>query len=160
MNPATNIVVQKARFRLVLAVRGRAEREYAVALGRNRAANKTVEGDLATPLGDFYVCVKNPQSKYFLSLCLSYPNAAHARRGLTAGLITLAEHAQILEAVRLGRMPPQHTPLGGEIYIHGRGVAGRGSAAESTRGCIALDDADMREVYDAAAIGTPVAIME
>jgi murein L,D-transpeptidase YafK len=161
MNPATNIVIRKALRRLVLAVDGRAEREYAVALGRNSAADKAVEGDLATPLGEFYVCAKNPRSKYFLSLCLSYPNAVHALRGLTTGLITPAEHAQILEAIRISKMPPQHTALGGEIYIHGRGERASGDAAQDwTRGCIALDNPDMRELYDAAGIGTPVTIVE
>jgi murein L,D-transpeptidase YafK len=154
MNAAANIVIHKARRRLVLSVDGRAQREYAVALGRNGAADKAVEGDLATPLGEFCVCAKNPRSKYFLSLCLSYPNADHARRGLEAGLISLAEHAEIMAALRLGKTPPQYTRLGGEIYIHGRGIAGA-----STRGCIALADADMQHVYDAVAIGTPVVVI-
>ena len=129
---------------------------YPIELGRNSAADKTVEGDEATPLGDFYICAKNPRSRYFLSLCISYPNAEDAERGLAAGLISAAEHGQILDALKAGRMPPQYTRLGGEIYIHGRGGH---AAPQGTRGCIALSDADMQELYDRTAIGTPVAIL-
>ena len=123
-------------------------------------ADKSIEGDHATPLGDFYICAKNPRSKYFLSLCISYPNAEDAQRGLAAGLISSLEHAQILEAVRARKLPPQHTRLGGEIYIHGRGGDEPGAPSERdwTRGCIALDDSDMQDLYDRVAIGTAVSI--
>jgi len=153
------IVVAKQARTLTLLRENRVERHYPIALGRNSAADKSVEGDQATPLGEFYICAKNPRSKYFLSLCISYPNAEDAQRGLAAGLIAAEECAQILEAIRAGRMPPQHTRLGGEIYIHGRGTAQRGMGeVDWTRGCIALHDADMQHLYDRAALGTPVSI--
>jgi murein L,D-transpeptidase YafK len=162
--PATDqvkIVIKKMDRRLLLSTMDGSERVYAVALGKNWAADKAIEGDHATPLGEFYVCAKNPRSKYFRSLCISYPNAEDAERGLAAGLLTAAEHAQIVEAIGLGTMPPQHTRLGGEIYIHGqRDGRGAGVAKDWTRGCVALDDVDMREVYDLAAIGTPVLIVD
>jgi murein L,D-transpeptidase YafK len=138
-------------------------RTYPIALGRNSEADKSVEGDEATPLGEFYICAKNPRSRYFLSLCISYPNAEDAERGLAAGLISVGEHAQILDAVNARRMPPQKTRLGGEIYIHGNGDGnGKGhddrSEPRGTRGCIALNDADMQDLYDRVSIGTPVII--
>ena len=153
------IVVAKQARTLTLLREDRVERNYPIALGRNSAADKSVEGDHATPLGEFYICAKNPRSKYFLSLCISYPNAEDAQRGLAAGLIAAEEYAQILEAIQARRMPPQHTRLGGEIYIHGRGTAKHGIAElDGTRGCIALDDADMQQLYDRVALGTPVSI--
>jgi murein L,D-transpeptidase YafK len=156
------VVVKQART-LSLYSELRVERMYPIALGRNANAQKTVEGDQATPLGEFYICAKNPRSKYFLSLCISYPNAADAERGLAAGLIGAEEHAQILDAIRAGKMPPQNTRLGGEIYIHGRDipaidVAGAAPEKDWTRGCIALDNADMQDLYDRVAIGTAVSI--
>jgi murein L,D-transpeptidase YafK len=155
------IVVAKQARTLSLLREDRVERNYPIALGRNSAADKSVEGDHATPLGEFYICVKNPRSKYFLSLCISYPNAEDAERGLAAGLITAEEYAQILAAIGARRMPPQHTRLGGEIYIHGRGTAKRGvDEVDWTRGCIALDDADMQHLYDRVALGTPVSIKD
>jgi murein L,D-transpeptidase YafK len=153
------IVVAKQARTLSLLRENRVERHYPIALGRNSAADKSVEGDHATPLGEFYICAKNPRSKYFLSLCISYPNAEDAQRGLAAGLIGAKEYADILEAIRARRMPPQHTRLGGEIYIHGRGTAKPGiGEIDGTRGCIALDDADMQHLYDRVSLGTPVSI--
>ncbi|MGB6306476.1 MAG: L,D-transpeptidase [Steroidobacteraceae bacterium] len=150
------IVVSKGSRQLTLWSGPNLLRTYPIALGRNDAADKSVEGDEATPLGDFYICAKNPRSRYFLSLCISYPNAEHAERGLACGLISAEEHGLILDALKAGRMPPQHTRLGGEIYIHGQG--GRGAPLD-TRGCIALSDEDMQELYEQTAIGTGVAIV-
>ena len=133
---------------------------HSIRLGSNPDVDKAVEGDGATPAGDFYVCAKNPHSKFFLSLCLSYPNAEHAERGLNDGLIAPQEHALILQAIALGKMPPQHTRLGGEIYIHGQPAPAAGEVSQSdwTRGCIALDNAAMKDLYDRVGLGTPVII--
>jgi murein L,D-transpeptidase YafK len=155
------ILVAKGTRTLDLILDGRLERRYAIALGRNAGAAKSAEGDNATPLGEYYVCAKNPRSKYFLSLCISYPNAEDARRGLAEGLIGEQQCKQILDALEAGKMPPQHTPLGGEIYIHGRGVRAAETAASEkdwTRGCIALENSDMRELYDRIDLGVPVRI--
>jgi murein L,D-transpeptidase YafK len=154
------ITVIKSERRLILSLAHGAERAYPVALGKNCAADKAVEGDHATPVGEFYVCAKNPRSRFFLSLCISYPNAEDAERGLAAGLIGAAEHAQIIGALRLGKIPPQHTRLGGEICIHGRAADHpAGAPKDWTRGCIALDNPAMQEIYRAAAVGTPVFIV-
>jgi murein L,D-transpeptidase YafK len=157
------IVVEKRERRLSVYQGAALCAAYRIALGRNPAVDKTAEGDEATPLGEFYICAKNPRSKYFLSLCLSYPGTAHARRGLAAGLISASEYAAILEAHEARRMPPQKTRLGGEIYIHGRAAADSGAATAGrdwTRGCIALDNRAMAEIYALAELGTPVRIVE
>lgn len=148
------IVVEKQARTLAVFEDGRLTRSYPVTLGRNWAADKAIEGDEATPIGEFYICAKNPRSKFFLSLCISYPNAEDAERGLGAGLISPAEHAQILAALACRAVPPQRTRLGGEIYIHGETPA----ASAGTRGCIALDNRSMQELYDWSALGTPVLI--
>jgi murein L,D-transpeptidase YafK len=152
------IEVHKAARALIVYRGGRAERHYRVALGRNSIADKAVEGDEATPLGEFFICAKNPRSKFFLSMCISYPNAEDAERGLAANLITPAEHGAILSALARRSMPPQRTRLGGEIYIHGQPAARTAASENWTRGCIALDDPAMRELFDLSSIGTPVLI--
>src|ERR1700691_2512796 len=124
------LVVHKAARTLIVYRGARAERHYLVALGKNSVADKAVEGDEATPLGEFFICAKNPRSKFFLSMCISYPNAEDAERGLAANLITPAEHAAILSALARRAMPPQRTRLGGEIYIHGQPGA-RAAASEN-----------------------------
>ena len=156
------LVVHKQARQLLVLQDGRRERAYAVTLGRNWAADKEIEGDEATPLGEFYICAKNPRSKFFLSLCISYPNAEDAERGLEKRLITPEEHMAILDALRRRVMPPQHTRLGGEIYIHGEDPrapsSAGGTAPPGTRGCIALENSAMRELFESTALGTPVLI--
>jgi murein L,D-transpeptidase YafK len=154
------IVVHKATRTLILVTAGGSKRSYPVVLGKNSSVDKMVEGDHATPVGNFFICAKNPRSKYFLSLCLSYPNEEDAERGLAAKIIGETEHAQIIAAIRERKMPPQHTALGGEIYIHGHALNG-GNLLERdwTRGCIAVDNAAMQVIYDLAVIGTPVRIL-
>jgi murein L,D-transpeptidase YafK len=159
--PSLRLVIEKAARQLRVYLGTRLEESHSVALGRNWAADKAVEGDEATPVGEFYVCSKNPRSKFFLSLCLSYPNAEDAERGLAAGLISPEEHRDILAAVREKRLPPQHTRLGGEIYIHGQDPRVRlGAPKDWTRGCIALENEAMRGLYERIALGTPVLIRD
>jgi murein L,D-transpeptidase YafK len=126
---------------------------YRIGLGFSPVADKQREGDGATPEGDFYVFVKNSKSAYYLSLGISYPNAEDAARGLRDGLITKAQHDSIVEAIRKKVAPPQYTKLGGLIYIHGHGAK-----SDWTWGCVALENADIKELYDAASVGTPVTI--
>jgi murein L,D-transpeptidase YafK len=155
-----NRIVVRKQARILLVYEGeRLHRSYPVILGRNWASDKAVEGDEATPLGEFYVCAKNPRSQYFLSMCISYPNSEDAERGLATNLISRDEHAGILAAMRQRITPPQRTRLGGEIYIHGEDAAQRGpSPREGTRGCIALSNRAMQELYDWTPLGTAVLI--
>jgi murein L,D-transpeptidase YafK len=128
-------------------------RTYRVGLGFNPVADKQREGDGATPEGEFYVFVKNDKSAYYLSLGISYPNAEDAERGLRDRLITKAEYDTILQAIRKKKTPPQYTKLGGLIYIHGHGAR-----SDWTLGCVALENGDMKELFDSVVVGTPVTI--
>jgi murein L,D-transpeptidase YafK len=157
--PHRKILIEKRARRLTVAGVDTVHGPYPVDLGAHWAADKAVEGDRATPLGEFYICAKNPRSRFFLSLCISYPNAEDAARGIAAGLISDAEYAQIIDAIRRIAMPPQRTKLGGEIYIHGR-TPRHEADRDWTRGCVALANADMQVVYDLAVIGTPVTIVD
>lgn len=145
--------IEKAARRLTVFDGDRAVKTYRVAIGRH-AGDKAREGDLRTPEGDFYVCVRNPQSQYVLSLGLSYPNVEDAERGLRDGLIGRRQYEAIVRAIRRGTRPPWNTALGGEIMIHGD------SGADATHGCIAVRNAaEIRELYAALPIGTPVTIV-
>ncbi|HZH33181.1 MAG TPA: L,D-transpeptidase [Pyrinomonadaceae bacterium] len=154
VNP--RVVVSKSKRQLLLyagGAGGAVVRTYRIALGANPVEDKVREGDGATPEGDFYVCVKNARSNFYLSLGLSYPNAEDAERGLRDKLITRAERDAIVRAIRNKRRPPWDTALGGEIFIHGGGTDG-----DWTRGCVALANEDIREVFDALPLGTPVRV--
>lgn len=153
-NDEPRIVVYKNERRLEIFRDDKLLKAYGVALGFAPSGDKEVEGDGKTPLGDFYVFTKNDQSKFHLSLGLSYPSADDAARGLRDGLISREEHDEILSAIDEGKMPPQKTKLGGEIYIHGGGTAD-----DWTWGCVALDNDEMTEIFNAVPIGARVTIL-
>ncbi len=147
------VVVKKAQRRLLLFSEGKLVRTYRIGLGLSPVGDKVRAGDRRTPEGEFYIFTKNSKSQFYLSLGLSYPNATHAKRGLRDGLITRAQYDAIMRALRAKKPPPQNTNLGGDIYIHGNGAQ-----SDWTWGCVALENEDIRELFDAVSVGTPVVI--
>lgn len=147
------IVVIKSKRQLRLYSAGSLVRTYKVGLGLNPVDDKKRQGDRATPEGEFYIFTKNNKSAYSLSLGLSYPNIEDAERGLHDGLISQKQHDAIVKAIKRQAAPPQNTALGGDIYIHGNGAS-----TDWTWGCVALENADMRELFDAVQVATPVSI--
>ncbi len=127
---------------------------YNIVLGSTPEGDKETEGDGRTPEGEFYIFTKNAEGKFFLSLGLSYPGIEDAARGLKENIISREEHDAIAAAVKEKKMPPQNTMLGGEIYIHGGGTV-----FDWTRGCIALRNEEMKELFDAIPVGASVAIL-
>lgn len=152
VNPS--VVVQKRKRCLLLFSEGELARTYRIGLGFNPEGHKIREGDGRTPEGVYYVCCKNPESRYYLSVGLSYPNNKDARQGFKDGVITRRQHDKITSAIAAKGTPPWNTLLGGEIFIHGHG-----SKSDWTLGCIALDNGDMQDLYDALSAGTPVTIL-
>jgi murein L,D-transpeptidase YafK len=148
------IVVKKAERRLFLYDRNKLVKTYRIGLGLSPKGDKVQQGDRRTPEGDFYIFTKNDKSAFYLSLGVSYPNATHANRGLRDGLITKSQHDAIMRALKLKKTPPQNTALGGDIYIHGHGAT-----SDWTWGCVALENDDIRELFNAATVGTPVTIL-
>jgi murein L,D-transpeptidase YafK len=148
-----HLVVKKKERLLQVYDEGELIKTYKIALGRAPRGDKETEGDGKTPEGEFYVFTKNEQSKFYLSLGLSYPNAEAAKRGLKERLISQEEYDEILRAIAEKRMPPQKTALGGEIYIHGGG-----SLDDWTEGCVALPNEEIKELFDAIPVGARVII--
>jgi murein L,D-transpeptidase YafK len=147
------IVVFKSKRRLELYSGRTLVRTYKVGLGLNPVPDKVGQGDRATPEGEFYLFTKNAKSAFYLSLGISYPNLEDAARGLRAGMISRAQYDAIVRANKRKAAPPQNTALGGDIYIHGNG-----SSSDWTWGCVALENDEMKELFDAVAVGTPVTI--
>lgn len=147
------IEVRKAERKLFLYSDDKLVRTYKVGLGLSPVGDKERSGDHRTPEGDYYVFIKNPKSAFYLSLGVSYPNLAHAKRGLRDGLINKSQYDQIVEANRQRKTPLQRTKLGGDIFIHGHGAS-----SDWTWGCVALENEDIRELYDVTAVGTAVTI--
>lgn len=147
------IVVKKSQRKLELFDGEKLIKTYKIALGFAPVGDKEKEGDGKTPEGEFYIFTKNEKSKFYLSFGVSYPNIEDAKRGLEIKLISKIEYAQIVEAVKNKKAPPQKTKLGGEIYIHGGG-----NSADWTWGCVALENAEIKEIFDAISIGTFIKI--
>ena len=137
---ADSLVVEKGRRQLVLFYRGEAVRTYYIALGRSPIGDKRHIGDNRTPEGLFFIEGRNPNSRYHLSLRISYPDSAHRAR-----------------AARLGTLP------GGDIMIHGLPdeQAGLGPAHRDfdwTNGCIAVTNREIEVLYRLIRDGTPIQI--
>ena len=148
------IVVSKRERRLRLMQNKVCIQNVRIGLGFAPAGHKERSGDGRTPEGRYYVCVKNTRSKYYLSLGLSYPGKMDAERGLASGLINRTQHDQIARALERRQSPDWNTKLGGAICIHGHG-----SGNDWTHGCIALENRDMRRLFDAIPLQTDVLIL-
>jgi murein L,D-transpeptidase YafK len=138
---ADYIRVDKSERRMTLERDGEVIATYKVALGRNPDGHKQQEGDMRTPEGRYTIDWRNPQSKYHLSLHVSYPNKADKERAKEAGV----------------------SP-GGDIMIHGQPngmafAAGLTQTRDWTHGCIAVTNAQMDEIWKAVPDGTPIEIL-
>jgi murein L,D-transpeptidase YafK len=152
---APKIVIKKAKKKLFLYSEEKLLRTYPVKLGFNPVGDKVRQGDKRTPEGSYYICMKNPRSKYYLSLGLSYPSIEDAERGLEQKLITKNDRDRIIERISKKSIPPWDTPLGGEIFIHGGG-----ETWDWTYGCVALRNKDIEELFKVIALGTEVIIQQ
>ena len=149
------IVIKKAKKKLFLYSEEKLLRTYPIKLGFNPVGDKVRQGDKRTPEGSYYICMKNPRSKYYLSLGLSYPSIEDAKRGLEQKLITRNDYDRIIERISKKSIPPWDTPLGGEIFIHGGG-----ETWDWTYGCVAMCNKDIEELFKVIALGTQVVIQQ
>jgi murein L,D-transpeptidase YafK len=148
------LYVYKNDRRLLLVQDGILIRDYLVGLGPNPCGDKKLSGDGRTPEGSFYVCVKNPTSQFYKSLGLSYPDPKHAEEAFLQGAISPNDFRQIVQAFERKGLPPWNTPLGGAIFIHGGG-----GHKDWTKGCIAVGNSAMDELFDVVSVGTPVEVL-
>ena len=131
-----------------------------IAIGRYGKTYFKKRGDHKTPLGRFTIAWIPRKSQYHRFLGLNYPDLERADRALVDGDITEAQWQSIRRASRARLRPPQDTPLGGFIGIHG---TGEGDLAihhqyNWTSGCIALTNEQIDRLVAWVQIGTPVEI--
>ena len=137
---ADRILIEKGARRLYLYSRGRVIAEYPVRLGLTPKGPKQFEGDFRTPEGIYYLSRRNPDSEFFLSVEVSYPNEADRARAKAEGLRP-----------------------GGLIMIHGQPNVRRKSpeyyaSTDWTDGCIALSNGHMAEIWRRTRVGIPIEI--
>jgi tetratricopeptide (TPR) repeat protein len=138
--PADKVLIEKKERRLTLLSKGEVIKTYKIALGGNPVGPKERQGDNKTPEGTYIIDSRNRDSGYHLSLHISYPNEKDKIR-----------------AKELGVSP------GGDIMIHGfkNGHSLVGASHEEvdwTKGCVAVTDQEMEEIYMLVPNGTIVEI--
>ena len=149
-----DITVFKARRLLICTSEGTELLRAPIQLGFGAADGpKMREGDGRTPEGAYFISSRNPASRFFRSLGISYPGPHDARRALAEGLIDAALCRRICACPQ---RPPWDTPLGGFIMIHGQRTPPAGG--DWTAGCIALENSAMERLYGLASIGDRVFI--
>ncbi len=147
------IYIYKGKRRLLLVDNGTLVRDFPISLGFNPEGDKYVKGDGKTPEGEFFIIKKNPHSRFYKSLGISYPAPRHAQEALQQGRISHEEYRKIMQAQEKMTLPPYDTILGGAIFIHGGGIQG-----DWTEGCIALSNSIMDELFEIISVGTRVEI--
>ena len=138
--PADKVLIEKKERRLTLLSRGEVIKTYKIALGGDPVGPKERQDDNKTPEGTYIIDSRNRDSGYHLSLHISYPNEKDKIR-----------------AKELGVSP------GGDIMIHGIKnalslVGASHAAVDWTKGCIAVTDEEMEEIYKLVPNGTIVEI--
>ena len=135
------ILVEKSKRQLSIYHDDELLKTYKISLGKNPVGHKQFEGDSKTPEGIYFIDGKNPKSRYFLNLGISYPNEEDKEYA--------AKH---------------NKSAGGDIKIHG--LPNGFSMAKPlfdiygdwTEGCIAVSNENMAELYDIIDIGTKIEI--
>lgn len=153
---STWILIVKKEHKLFFLHGREVMKEWGADFGPNPQGDKEREGDGKTPEGELYVCAKISNSMFYKAFLLSYPSIHHARQGLKSGLINKYQYNAILKAIRQRNTPPQNTPLGNYIEIHGHGSGGK---YDWTLGCIGVPNNAMDFMFPKVKIGTPVVIV-
>ena len=130
---ADRIVVDKAQRRMQLFHNNTVIRTYSILLGDAPSGHKRQQGDERTPEGEYRISGRNPNSRFHLSLRVSYPNDADRKQARARGV-----------------------DPGGDIMIHGGTPAGY--RRDWTDGCIALSNQQIEEVWSLVPTGTPIRI--
>lgn len=159
------VEILKSKRQLLVKQGSRVARRYTAALGSGGVGAKSIRGDHKTPVGVYYITGFNEESSFDLFIRLNYPSLKDGYFGLKRSLITRNEFDRILDAQRQDALPPQDTPLGGAVGIHGIGdeTADRlriHSRTNWTQGCIALTNREIRELRSFVGVGTKVVIRE
>ena len=138
---ADEVVVHKTDRKLELVRDNQVLKSFDIALGLEPSGHKLKEGDSRTPEGRYRLIERNTDSDFFLSILISYPNAADRSRARAAGV-----------------------PPGGQIMIHGQPNRPKHNEefyrlTNWTDGCIAVSNSDMVDIWLMTGADTPITIL-
>ena len=134
------VVVKKSARLLELYAGDQLLKSYAVSLGRNPVGPKRAEGDERTPEGTYVLDSRKSDSSFHRALHISYPSAADVAQAHASGV-----------------------DPGGPIMVHGlpNGLGFLGKIhrlVDWTDGCVAVTNAEIDEIWQVVADGTPIKI--
>jgi murein L,D-transpeptidase YafK len=137
---ADRVVIAKATREMALLAGGQVFKTYKIALGGNPVGPKEREGDRKTPEGTYVIDFRNPESSFHRALHISYPGPEDLQRASAKGVAP-----------------------GGDIMIPGLGEGVEWAGADHryfdwTRGCIAVTNEEIEEIWQVVPDGTPVEI--
>lgn len=132
----THVVLVKSERKMYLLHHNKVMKEHNFDLGFAPNGHKYEEGDGRTPEGTYLIDRRNPNSKFHLSIGISYPN--------------VVDRAQ---AYARGKSP------GGDIFIHGQpnGFKGK-NGRDWTAGCVAVSNKEIEMIYAMVKDGTPITV--
>ena len=143
--PINEVHVYKAQRTLELRRDDQVIKTYHMRLGFAPTGHKVQEGDGKTPEGRYLIDWRNPQSAFYKSLHISYPNDRDKAKAAALGVSS-----------------------GGDIMIHGSATTSQVNKLPSlmeyfprndwTWGCVAVKNTDMDEIWLLVDNGTPIEI--
>ncbi len=139
------VEVFKAKREVQVLQNGQVVKTYKMRLGFDPVGHKTTEGDGKTPEGVYTLDWRNPNSQFYKSLHISYPNAQDVAQAEARGV-----------------------SAGGDVMIHGSMKKTGGAEGQPlydylpqqnwTLGCIAVSNRDMDELWQNVKDGTTIEI--
>ena len=139
-NSIDMIIINKSQRVLYVVKDDKVIKKYDIAIGKNPIGHKLKEGDKKTPEGYYFIDGKNAKSKFFLSLHTSYPNF-HDKRVAEKNNLNPGSHIAIHGL-------PSISVLSQYLY----------NSSDWTDGCIALNNKDMKELWNMSEEGTQILI--
>jgi len=139
LTQADKVLVIKSKRLLLLLQNGSVLRQYDICLGRNPKGHKTRQGDYRTPEGTYFIDSRKQSRNFHLALHISYPNREDVIRA------------------RSSRVSP-----GSQIMLHGlpEGITIDDLPYRDwTKGCIAVSNAAIEEIWELVPDGTPIEIL-
>lgn len=143
--PITEVKVYKSERKITLLHREQMIRSYTMRLGFAPIGHKVQEGDGKTPEGQYILDWRNPNSAFYKSLHVSYPNQQDQAKAQQLGV-----------------------SAGGDIMIHGSATTAQVEKLPKlmqylprndwTWGCMAVRNVDMDEIWTLVDNGTLITI--
>lgn len=136
-----SLLIDKSAYTLALLDKGVPVRRFPIALGANPVNRKLHLDRASTPEGFYRISGLQPRAEFYRAYDLDYPNEIDRIR-----YRVMADRKEL---------PHPLPPIGGEIQIHGDGIA-----SNWTWGCIALRNDDMDLLFSLPQLsrGAPVVI--